>query len=101
MVRNIYNVVTITKGGRATVKLCRKSKTQFVNQERDMQNAIALLNYLKRIAPQQLMLRTQVFTKTFLKSTEGKRRFPDYQALDLTTTLVRAKLSQLCLKSCD
>jgi hypothetical protein len=27
------------------------------------QNAIALLKYLKRIAPQQLMLRTQVFTK--------------------------------------
>jgi hypothetical protein len=26
------------------------------------QNAIALLNYLKRIAPQQLMLRMQVFT---------------------------------------
>jgi hypothetical protein len=28
-------------------------------------NAIALLNYLQRIAPQQLMLRTQVFTKIF------------------------------------
>jgi hypothetical protein len=27
------------------------------------QNAIVLLNYLKRIAPQQLMLRTQVFTR--------------------------------------
>jgi hypothetical protein len=39
-----------------------KSKTQFVKQERNTQNAITLLNYLKHIAPQQLMLRTQVFT---------------------------------------
>jgi hypothetical protein len=39
--------------GRATLKMfCRKSKTQFVKQERNSQNAIALLNYLKRIAPQ-------------------------------------------------
>jgi hypothetical protein len=45
--------------------LRRKSKTQLVKQERNTQNAIALLNYLKRIAPQQLMLRTQVFTKNF------------------------------------
>jgi hypothetical protein len=52
--------------GRATSKMLRrKSKTQFVKQERNKQNAIALLNYLKRIAPQQLMLRTQVFTKKF------------------------------------
>jgi hypothetical protein len=29
------------------------------------QYAIALLNYLKRIAPQQLIQRTQVFTKKF------------------------------------
>jgi hypothetical protein len=43
--------------------LRRKSKMQFVNQERNTQNATALLNYLERIAPQQLMLRTQVFTK--------------------------------------
>ncbi len=43
--------------------LRRKSKTQFVKEERYTQNAIALLNYLKRIVPQQLMLRTQVFTK--------------------------------------
>jgi hypothetical protein len=42
-----------------------KSKTQIVNQERNAQNAIALLNYLKRIVPQQLMLRTQVFTTNF------------------------------------
>jgi hypothetical protein len=34
---------------------CRKSKTLFVKQERNTQNAIALLNYLKRIAPQQLI----------------------------------------------
>jgi hypothetical protein len=31
--------------------LRRKSKTQFVKQERNAQDAIALLNYLKRIAP--------------------------------------------------
>jgi hypothetical protein len=36
--------------------LRRKSKLQFVNQERNTQNTIALLNYLKHIAPQQLML---------------------------------------------
>ncbi len=32
-----------------------------------MQKAIALLNYLKLIAWQQLMLRKQVFKKIFLK----------------------------------
>ncbi len=48
-------------------KLRRKSKTQFVKQERYTQNAIALLNYLKRIAPQQLMLGTQVSQNLFLK----------------------------------
>jgi hypothetical protein len=45
--------------------LHRKRKTQFVKQERNTQNAIALFNYLKRIAPQQLMLGTQVFTKYY------------------------------------
>jgi hypothetical protein len=39
-----------------------KSKTQFVKQGRNAQIAIELLNYLKRIALQQLMLRTQDFT---------------------------------------
>jgi hypothetical protein len=38
----------------------RKSKMQFVKQECKTQNALALLNYLKLIAPQQLMLRMQV-----------------------------------------
>jgi hypothetical protein len=42
------------KNGRVTLKILRrKSKTQFANRERHMQNAIALLNYLKGIAPQQ------------------------------------------------
>jgi hypothetical protein len=45
--------------------LRRESKMQFVKQEHAMQNAIALLNYLKRIAPQQLMLKTQFFKKKF------------------------------------
>jgi hypothetical protein len=67
--------------------LCRKSKTQFVKQEHNTQNAIALLNYLKRIAPQQSMLRTQVFTK----NSKAQRTQPQLcqirQVLDLTTTL--------------
>jgi hypothetical protein len=45
--------------------LRHKSKTQFVEQERNTRNEIALLNHLKRIAPQQLMPRTQVFMKKF------------------------------------
>jgi hypothetical protein len=47
--------------------LRNKSKTQFVKQERNPQNAIMFLNYLKRIVPQQLMLRTQFFTKKIKK----------------------------------
>ncbi len=46
--------------GRATLKMLRR-KTQFVKPERHKQNAIVLFNYLKRIAPQQLMLKTQFF----------------------------------------
>jgi hypothetical protein len=43
---------TIAKGGRITLKMLRrKSKTQFVNQERNTQHAIERLNYLKRTAP--------------------------------------------------
>jgi hypothetical protein len=62
--------------GRANLKMLRrKSKTKFVKQESNTQNAIALLNYLKRIAPQQLMLRTQVFTKFFFKRKERNRKF--------------------------
>jgi hypothetical protein len=34
--------------------LRRKSKTQLVKHKRNTQNAIAPLNYLERIAPQQL-----------------------------------------------
>jgi hypothetical protein len=45
--------------------LLRKSKMQFVKKERNTQKAIALINYLKRSAMQQLMLRTQVFRKNF------------------------------------
>jgi hypothetical protein len=52
--------------GHATLKMLRrKSKTHLYKQERNTQNAIALLNYLKRIVRQQLMLRTEVFTKIF------------------------------------
>jgi hypothetical protein len=45
--------------------LRRKSKTLFLKQERNTQNAIAHLNYLNCIGPQQLMLRMQVFPKKF------------------------------------
>jgi hypothetical protein len=48
---------------------------QFLKQERNTQNAIALLNFLKRIAPQQLMLRTQVFTKKKSKHKERNCNF--------------------------
>ncbi len=55
--------------GRANLKKLRRiSKMQFVKQERNTQNAIALLNYLKHIVPQQLMPRMQVFTKKFLSA---------------------------------
>ncbi len=60
----MHHVDSTARGGRVTLKMLRrKSKTQFVKQERNVQNAIALMNYLKHIAPQQLMLRMQVFTK--------------------------------------
>jgi hypothetical protein len=58
-VRNIHS------WARKLKKLCRKSKTQFVKQEHNTQNAIALLTYLKRIALQQLMLRMQVSQTNF------------------------------------
>jgi hypothetical protein len=45
--------------------LHRKSKMQFVKQERNTQHAIALLNYVKRIALQLLMVGTQVLKKNF------------------------------------
>jgi hypothetical protein len=62
--------------GRATLKkLRRKSKTQFVKQECNTQNAIALLNYLKHIAPQQLLLRTQVFTQKSLSRKNATATF--------------------------
>jgi hypothetical protein len=44
----------IARVGSATLKILRrKSKMQFVKQERNTQNAITLLNYLKRIRLQQ------------------------------------------------
>ncbi len=49
--------------------LRRKSKTLFENRERNMQNAITLLNYLKRIVPQQLTINVKNVSfhkKTFL-----------------------------------
>jgi hypothetical protein len=63
------------KGGRVTSKMLRrKSKMQFENRECNTRNAIALLNYLKRIAPQQLMLGTQVFT-IFFKAKRTQTQF--------------------------
>jgi hypothetical protein len=43
--------------------LRRKSKTKFENRERNAQNALAILNCLKRIALQQSVLKTQNFHK--------------------------------------
>jgi hypothetical protein len=48
---------------------------QFVKQERNTQNAIVLLNYLKRSALQQLRLRTQVFTKNVLSAKKQAQHF--------------------------
>ncbi len=52
--------------GRATLKMLRrKSKTQFVKQERNMQNAMTLLNYLKRIALQKFCVERKFSLKIF------------------------------------
>jgi hypothetical protein len=55
--------------------LRRKSKTQFEKRERNMQNASALLHCLMRIAPQQFVLKTQIFTTFFLSAMKRKRIF--------------------------
>ncbi len=50
---NMNFAILVSIVGRATLKMLRRqSKTKFEKQERNMQNAIALLNYIKRIAPQ-------------------------------------------------
>jgi hypothetical protein len=67
--------------------LRRKSKTLFLKQERNT-NAIAHLNYLKLIGPQQVMLRTQVFPKKFSN------------ANTTTTTLLKKFFSQENSCSC-
>jgi hypothetical protein len=55
--------------GRTSLKMLHhKSKTQFVKQERNTQNEIALFNYLKRLALQKIKLRMQVFTKKFISA---------------------------------
>jgi hypothetical protein len=60
--------------GRATLKIfLREIKWQFVKQERNTQIAIALLNYLKRMAPQQSMRRTEFFTKKIFKRKNRNR----------------------------
>jgi hypothetical protein len=53
--------IVITTVGRATLKMNVAPQKQNAICKTRAQNAIALLNYLKRIVPQQLMLRTQVF----------------------------------------
>jgi hypothetical protein len=59
-------MVLILIGWRATLKMVRrKSKMQFVKREHSTQNASVFLNYLKHIAPQQCMLRTQFSQKIF------------------------------------
>jgi hypothetical protein len=78
---HVHTVDPCLRVGTQLLKMLRhKSKTQFVNLERNTQNAIALLNYLKRIVPQQLMLRMQVFTKKVLKQAQDSH-------LDLQITM--------------
>jgi hypothetical protein len=55
--------------------LLRKSKMHFVKHERNTQNTMPLLNYLKSIALQQVMLRMQVFTQKILKRKKRNRNF--------------------------
>jgi hypothetical protein len=60
--------------GRATIKMLRrKSKIQFVKQERNTQNAIALLNYLKRNAT--INAKNASFHKKVFKHKERNRNF--------------------------
>jgi hypothetical protein len=62
-------------------------------------------NYLKCIVPQQLILRMQDLNKKILSVKNASAGFifgsPDYQALDLTATLVRAKLTECSHKICN
>jgi hypothetical protein len=55
--------------------LRRNGRTQFEKQEHNTQNVVALLNYLKCIALQKLMLRMQVFRIFFIKRKERIRNF--------------------------
>jgi hypothetical protein len=75
--------------------LRRKSKTQFVKQERNTQNTIALLKYLKRIAPQELTLRTQVFTKHFYAQ---RRQAQLFQICKKVFSSMNSKVFWICTR---
>jgi hypothetical protein len=78
-----------TRWARNLKNIALKSKTQFVKQERNMQDAIALFNYLKRIALRQLMLRLQVFTKRFLSAKNATATFLNKKVLSQVNSKVR------------
>jgi hypothetical protein len=59
--------------------VAQQKQSAICKKERNTLNAIMLLNYLKCIAPQQLMLRMQVFTKIF------------YSTKNATATLLNKK----------
>ncbi len=62
----IWNIRNFKKHTEFRIKmLCRKGKTQFVKQERNTQNSIALLNYLKRICAATI-LQNESFHQNFL-----------------------------------
>jgi hypothetical protein len=69
-----------TRYGPRSVSWARKLKKVALQKQNSIcktraQDAIALLNYLKRIAPQQLMLIMQVFIKKMFKRNEQYRKF--------------------------
>ncbi len=71
----------IVRSGRNFKNVAPQKQMQFVKSEHNMQNAIALLNYLKRIAPQQFMLRMQVFTKNLLSVKNASAKIVTYHML--------------------
>ncbi len=64
---NLLGIFTLCLQGwvRNIKNVALQKQKAILKRESKGQNTISLLNYLKRIAPQQLKLRTQVFQKTF------------------------------------
>jgi hypothetical protein len=64
---NLMGIFTLCLQGwvRNIKNVALQKQKAILKRESKGQHTIALLNYLKRIAPQQLKLRTQVFQKNF------------------------------------